>query len=521
LRVWITFLGGDNDMNAAMASIYEARFKGNTYKDYRIGNLIDCGKSAAVFKAEDRDGNAFAFKIFDNEMIERFGKDEQTRRIYHEISLQNHGIPNLVKIQGGGEFLDGGETFLYIVMEFLPGQNLKRYLVEHGPQPEKIAKLLFQTLYNVTEKLLEKGIVHRDIKPENILVSSDCSFTLMDLGVIKIIEEATGSGTDFEDHKPFIGTLKYAPPEFLLREEVQEKTDAWRAINLYQIAATVHDVIMGHEIFSQYSEPFAKLVIAVKEEMPHIQRADYSHEFLSLTREMLSKRWGLRLQLFRKYNPDEVFQEKGIKKTSDLAELLELTQGNRVKREEISVEMQKANQRREKEDKINESIRKVIIEKAEEGLQIGLYKDASNDSAYDSRLNQREYYCRLSGDLDRGFDASIYIRALINQNEERVTIHLSALNPGDTEERNGDFSEIFASQKYNKGMEIVNGIYDEPSFKDYFNTCFQQIIIRAIENMRPFVDGRLEYERRMAQNKAPRVRSFMNRNDLFIDSFEL
>jgi hypothetical protein len=63
--------------------------------------LIDHGKSAAVFRASGR-GGIVAVKIFDDELIARYGDDTQFERINRELQLIGKSHPNLVKILGGG-----------------------------------------------------------------------------------------------------------------------------------------------------------------------------------------------------------------------------------------------------------------------------------------------------------------------------------------------------------------------------------------------------------------------------------
>jgi len=61
------------------------------------------------------------------------------------------------------------------------------------------------------------GLAHRDIKPDNIVTSPDYAHaTLLDLGVLKI---CLASITDHDQQRSFLGTLRYSPPELLLRKE--------------------------------------------------------------------------------------------------------------------------------------------------------------------------------------------------------------------------------------------------------------------------------------------------------------
>jgi len=199
---------------------YKARQMENLLKGKKVGNyeivdLLNNGKSAAVFKAKDIEGKFYAVKIFDNNLIERFGHEVQERRIEQEISLKGHTIPNLIKIIEGGKTQIEIEKYYYVIMEFIDGENLREF-IESSSYNAAFLQEVVKTIFTVTETLLERGIVHRDIKPENIMINSKGEITLMDLGVLKLIGAKSFSD---EEEKQFVGTLRYSPPEFLTRTE--------------------------------------------------------------------------------------------------------------------------------------------------------------------------------------------------------------------------------------------------------------------------------------------------------------
>jgi serine/threonine protein kinase len=218
-----------------------------------INSFIDNGKSAAVYRGT-KNSSLYAVKIFDNELLDKYGIEIQQMRIDRELDLKNHGIDNLVKILGGGHTTIKQNEYYYLIMEYIEGVNLKKYIGQNIITLEFITKVV-DTLVVISEKLLQKNLAHRDIKPENIMVSKKGEIILMDLGVLLII--GNPSMTDIEQ-KQFLGTLRYAPPEFLTRKE-NNSIDGWRAVNIYQIGAVLHDLIMKKELFSDI-EPYANLV---------------------------------------------------------------------------------------------------------------------------------------------------------------------------------------------------------------------------------------------------------------------
>ena len=105
--------------------------------------------------------------------------------------------------------------------------------IEHIPINDYIVRLknedtLIQYLLNVFEALnllWEKKIVHRDLKPDNILVRSDLSPVVIDLGIAKSMRDGTQVITSPFSSSPC--TPQFASPEQLFnsKTEVTYKSD--------------------------------------------------------------------------------------------------------------------------------------------------------------------------------------------------------------------------------------------------------------------------------------------------------
>jgi len=264
---------------------------GKPFENYFILELLNNGKSAAVFKAKDNKENLVAVKIFDDEIIKRFGHEIQLQRIEQELQLKNHEIHSLVKIIGGGQTLINSRSHYYIVMEYVQGKNLKEYIDSEKYGLDFIIYTL-KSLIIVTEQLLVKSIAHRDIKPENIMVNTHGDIILMDLGVLKIVGAEPFSDNE---EKQFLGTLRYAPPEFLTRQE-EDSSNGWRSVNLYQIGTVLYELIEKRELF-QNEFPYPNLVLAIKEKIPIIDSRDMPSNLIQLTRNLLTKNWHQRLDI--------------------------------------------------------------------------------------------------------------------------------------------------------------------------------------------------------------------------------
>lgn len=249
-------------MDSAKAREWEDRFRGETIESWTIESLIDHGKSAAVFRAAGEDGPV-ALKIFDDEIIQRYGDKTQLGRIKRELTLVGKSHPNMVRLLGGG--VDTESKNHFIVMEFLDGPSLSKCLAN---VPEAHVPRLIEQLVSACKFLESLGLAHRDIKPANIVVLENLSrLVLLDFGVLKPIGEA--GLTDVDGQRMFIGTLQYSSPEFLLRDETND-ADGWRALAIYQVGAVLHDLIMRRPIFEEFTNPYAALVNAVQHELPNV-----------------------------------------------------------------------------------------------------------------------------------------------------------------------------------------------------------------------------------------------------------
>ena len=122
----------------------------------------------------------------------------------------------------------------YIVMEYLEGITLKRYLRENQRiAPEDLIELLVPLIESLDE-IHSQGMIHRNISPDNIMVLPDGRIKLMDFG-------AARDYTEFGEKSLSI-VLKpgYAPPEQYQTHGVQ---GPWT--DIYALCATMYKCITG------------------------------------------------------------------------------------------------------------------------------------------------------------------------------------------------------------------------------------------------------------------------------------
>ena len=293
-------------MDRVKAELWEGHFKGQTVAGCSIETLIDFGKSAAVFRGR-RGAELVAVKIFDDELIERYGDKTQLARIDRELTLVGKSHPNMVEILEGG--FDPATGNHYIVMQYLSGQSLQKCLKE---VPEENIPRLIEQLASVCAYLETLSLAHRDIKPANIVILDDFKrLVLLDFGVLKPVGEV--GVTDGDGIQSFIGTLQYSSPEFLLREE-KDTIEGWRALSLYQVGGVLHDLIMRKPLFHDYVNPYGRLVMAVQNDMPSVVSTTLPSYLVDTCKAALVKNPNTRLQLI-----DWVSFSPPVKTTAGLA----------------------------------------------------------------------------------------------------------------------------------------------------------------------------------------------------------
>ncbi|MEG4232788.1 bifunctional serine/threonine-protein kinase/formylglycine-generating enzyme family protein [Microcoleus sp. Pol11C3] len=127
------------------------------------------------------------------------------------------------------------DNYLYLVQQFVDGDNLLALFQNQGIWQESQVKQLLLELLPVLKFIHEQKIIHRDIKPENIMRRrSDGLLMLIDFGVSKQL-----SGTVMSRLGTRIGSDGYAPLEQMKGGE------AYPASDLFSLGATAFHLLTG------------------------------------------------------------------------------------------------------------------------------------------------------------------------------------------------------------------------------------------------------------------------------------
>ena len=127
----------------------------------------------------------FACKIIAKEWL---STKKRCERFESEIRIQqqlNH--PNIVKIYD----LLSDETNYYIILEYCPGGELFKLIVQRKRLLEVEAQPIIYQVLDALEYIHKLGVCHRDIKPENILLDENYCVKLSDFGLSKFISQGS------------------------------------------------------------------------------------------------------------------------------------------------------------------------------------------------------------------------------------------------------------------------------------------------------------------------------------------
>lgn len=132
---------------------------GKSIGQWELIEYLGSGKSALVFKGRCHKQES-AVKVFDPELIQRFGKRIQLQRIQRELLLRDKAHEYLVRIIDGGECSATGH--LFVVMEYLEKkptlESVIKVIPHHG------IRLLISQIASAAQYLESLSLCHRDIK---------------------------------------------------------------------------------------------------------------------------------------------------------------------------------------------------------------------------------------------------------------------------------------------------------------------------------------------------------------------
>ena len=171
---------------------------------YQLLQTIGTGGMAVVYRARDMMlERPVAIKVLRQDFSTNEGFRERFRLEAKAAANLSH--PNIVTVHDFG--FDGDR--LYLVMEYVPGTDLKTIIKERIRLPyRESVRLIIQAASGIGYAH-RAGIIHCDVKPHNMLVSPDQRLKVTDFGIARAIASILPE----EKHDIVWGSPLYFSPE--------------------------------------------------------------------------------------------------------------------------------------------------------------------------------------------------------------------------------------------------------------------------------------------------------------------
>ena len=179
---------------------------GQMVSHWRIVRRIGRGGYAVVYEVE-KDGQRFALKLAcqTERSLDPKQTDARARREAACLQLLNHR--HIIRMRGQGRWPDTLSGFHYIVLDFVDGYTLARWVERTNPTPHEVV-VLFLKLFDALEHMHGKNVFHRDLSLRNIMVTKDGEPVIIDFGAA---DHATAE--DLTDGPLPPGTPRIRSPE--------------------------------------------------------------------------------------------------------------------------------------------------------------------------------------------------------------------------------------------------------------------------------------------------------------------
>jgi len=231
---------------------------------YQLLERLGYGGMADVFRARDLMLDRYvAIKVLRKDYTDNAGFQERFRQEARAAANLSH--PNIVTVHDFGL----AEGQLYIVMEYIPGTDLKTLLRKRGRfTVDEAAPLLVQACAGIGYAH-RAGLVHCDVKPQNMLVTPDKRLKVTDFGIARALATIHP-----DEHSDVVwGSPQYFSPEQAAGEPPSPASD------VYSLGIVLYEMLSGTLPFTgSTAEELARLhiqadPIPIREYVPDIPSA--------------------------------------------------------------------------------------------------------------------------------------------------------------------------------------------------------------------------------------------------------
>ena len=204
-----------------------ARFEGFTL----VRELQVSARSHVHLAVDDVSGQQVVLKLPSVDMRE--DADYLDRFVLEEWVARRVDSPHVLKASA----IDRPREHLYVAMEYVEGQTLAQWMIDH-PRPglDSVRPLIEQLALGL-QALHGREMLHQDLRPENVMIDRTGTVKIIDLASAHVAGLAESAGT--RDALAIVGTLQYTAPEYFVGHGGSVRSD------LFSLAVIAYQMLTG------------------------------------------------------------------------------------------------------------------------------------------------------------------------------------------------------------------------------------------------------------------------------------
>lgn len=203
---------------------------------------------------------------------------EYSQRFFREARIAARlRHPNMVQVHECG----AEEGYYYLIMDYVEGPTCRELVEEKGKLDWKRAVEVTRQIAEGLQYAASKGIIHRDVTPGNIIIDSDGTARITDLGLAK---ETAADTTGLTRSGASLGTPYYMSPE-----QINSARDVDYRTDIYSLGATLYHLVCGKVPYT--GTTFEVMTKQVREPLPspQIHEPDLPDALCDVIRKMMAK----------------------------------------------------------------------------------------------------------------------------------------------------------------------------------------------------------------------------------------
>lgn len=204
--------------------------------NYKLVRRLGEGGMGIVYEAiQERPSRHVALKL----MRQAVMTVEQRRRFERESQLLGGLVhPNIAQVYEAGTHKEGSISIPFYSMELVSdAKSVTAYANAQSLSRRARIELVIQ-ICSAIQFAHDRAILHRDLKPNNILVGDGGSPKVIDMGVSRLMTDASIALTQTDQ---LVGTLAYMPPEQLTGAQ-DTPTVRW---DVYALGIVLYELVVG------------------------------------------------------------------------------------------------------------------------------------------------------------------------------------------------------------------------------------------------------------------------------------